>query len=116
MATAADSLTALVGNTVRIRTPAGGEFGWKNPDTDAETKADPAFVYAYLLRPNQTSEEDISGTVAPLTADGGYYVDILLTESGTWRVRFKGTGIGPQAATAVAEVFVRTTDTSFQTI
>ena len=117
MSVADDSITVLIGTTVRIRTKPGLGFRSVNPETGEETLGNPTSVTAYQLKPSTpTTEDDITSSVIALTEDGAYYLDIDIDEAGLWKVRIIGTGVGPQLADIATELFINAKRTDFTTI
>ena len=68
-------------------------------ETAAGTDTDPSAVYCKVKTPGGTSTTYTYGVDAALvkSATGIYYVDVSITEAGTWHYRFYSTGTGQAA-------------------
>ncbi len=69
-------------------------------ETAAGVDTDPSAVYCKVKSPSGTTTTYTYGTDAALVkqATGIYYVDVSLTEPGTWHFRFYATGTGQAAS------------------
>jgi hypothetical protein len=68
-------------------------------ETAAGTDTDPSAVFFKVETPSGTETTYTYGTDAALvkSATGIYYVDVSITEAGTWHYRFYSTGTGQAA-------------------
>ncbi len=68
-------------------------------ETAAGTDTDPSAVYCRVKTPSGTTTTYTYGVDAALvkSATGIYYVDVSITEAGTWHYRFYSTGTGQAA-------------------